>query len=315
MMQFNKNSLIETSPTIENYRSHTPHPNRKEGGLLVSGNFHIKHKPGKPLVSIVTIVINGEKTLERTIQSVLNQTYKNIEYIIIDGDSTDGTLGIVRRYDDKIAYWMSEPDRGIGDAFNKGIAASTGEIIGLLNADDWLSVDQIDRGVSVLNNSSADFVFGDLLFHDSFNTVKHKIHGDTDYVNIINSRMPDLCHPTVLVKRNVYEHIGLFDIHYRFAMDYEWLLRLHKKGGSGIYVKEIIGHMRIHGVSERSYLNTLKEVRDIAVRYGQSKWIANYLYILRAIKGSSRRRLEKTVPKGIYHFLRGIVNPRYSSRI
>ncbi len=313
-MTYNEISNV-TSPSIKYCKNILPHPDRIEGGLRVRGEFKRKAESGKPLVSIVTVVLNGCETLEQTIQSVLNQTYDNIEYIIIDGGSSDGTLDIVRRYEEKIAYWISEPDKGISDAFNKGIVTSEGEIVGILNADDWLSLEQIERGVSVLNKSSADFVFGDLLFHDSSNMVMHKIQGDPDYVNIINSRMPDLCHPTVLVKREAYENIGLFDMNYRFAMDYEWLLRLHKQGGIGKYVKEIIGHMRICGVSENHYMNALKEVRDISICYGQLRWKANFLYMFRVTKGAVRRGLEKLTPKLLYHWIRGIVNRRYSSNM
>ena len=102
----------------------------------------------KPLVSIVTIVYNGEKHLEQTIQSVLNQTYSNIEYIIIDGGSKDNTINIIEKYSDRLAYWISEKDNGISDAFNKGIAKSTGEIVGLINADDWYDFDAIKHVVS-----------------------------------------------------------------------------------------------------------------------------------------------------------------------
>jgi glycosyltransferase involved in cell wall biosynthesis len=266
-----------------------------------------------PLVTIITIVYKGINFLEAAIQSVLNQTYDNIEYIIIDGGSTDGTLDIVRKYDDRIAFWLSEPDQGISDAFNKGIASSTGEFIGLLNADDRLSSDQIELGVKALLDSSADFVFGDLLFHDGDGRVLYRINGDPAYARTIHSKMPELCHPTVLARRKAYEQIGLFDTRYRYAMDYEWFLRLHRHGGSGRYVKDLVGHMGIGGASDRSYVNALKEVRDISVRYGRNRLIAGLLYRLRMIKGAGRRILESCLPRPVFDRIRNVFNPRYFS--
>lgn len=300
-------------PTIADYRNKPSHPDRIDGGLRTRGEVYNKSDPGKPLVSIITPVRNGEKTLEQTIQSVVNQTYSNIEYIIIDGASTDHTVDIIHRHEDQIAYWISEPDDGIADAFNKGIAVSNGEIIGLLNANDWFSGNQIELGVAVLNKSPADFVFGDLLFYDASGTFKYRVNGNPDYSATINSVMPTLCHPTVLVKRNAYDKIGIFDTNYRIAMDYEWFLRLHKNGGIGEYAKGLLGHMRIAGLSDISYVTALDEMRQIAVRYGQSKRIANYLFLYRIFKGVMRRNLEKWTPTTLYHWMRRIVNPQYSS--
>ncbi len=121
-----------------------------EGGLRTCGAFHGASEPAKPLISIITVVRNGEKHLEQTIQSVLHQTYENIEYIVIDGASSDGTLGIIRKYEDRIAYWMSEPDKGIYDAMNKASLIASGDYALYLNADDYLyhehSIEDLLRG-------------------------------------------------------------------------------------------------------------------------------------------------------------------------
>src|SRR5258705_5340519 len=101
-----------------------------------------------PLVSIITIVYNGEKYIEDSIRSVINQSYKNIEYIIIDGGSSDNTVSIIKKYEKQIAFWISEKDKGISDAFNKGIAKATGEIIGILNSDDWYERDTVAKAVT-----------------------------------------------------------------------------------------------------------------------------------------------------------------------
>jgi glycosyltransferase involved in cell wall biosynthesis len=266
-----------------------------------------------PVVSIITVVRNGERQIEETILSVLRQTFPNIEYIVIDGGSTDGTVEIIRKYSDKIAYWVSEPDNGISDAFNKGIGFATGEFIGILNADDRLSPDQIEQGVMALRKSNADFVFGDLLFHDEADRIVHRINGNPAYAKIIRRKMPELCHPTVLARRSAYERIGLFDTSYRYAMDYEWVLRLHVNGGTGLYVKDMVGHMGLGGASDVSYLRALREVRDIAVRYGRPKWLADCEYRYRVLKGGGRRFLERNLPKALFHPLRNLFNPRYTS--
>ncbi len=287
--------------------------NRKEGGLRTKGFSKATSRPDKPAVSIITVVRNGERYLNQTIASVLAQTYDNIEYIIVDGGSTDGTLDIIREYDDRISYWISESDCGISDAFNKGIAAAEGQIIGLVNSDDWMSPDQVEQGVKALRASSADFVFGDLQIHDSHGDPKHILRGDPFYAKRIDSKMPELNHPSVLAKRSAYEKIGLFNTQFRYAMDYEWMLRLHKSGGAGLYAATVVGHMRETGVSHRMFIGSLREVRKIAIHYGQSVVAAYYLYLYRVLKGIVRRTLERWLPLSLYRKLRSMVNPRYSS--
>lgn len=303
--------MIPPFPTIDDYKRKSSDFTRIKGGLRTRGTSNLFSDPDKPLVSIITIVYNGEKHLEPAIQSVLNQTYDPIEYLIIDGGSTDGTLNIIHRYENRIAYWMSEPDHGISDAFNKGIALASGEFIGLVNADDWLSRDQIECGVAALRDSTVEFVFGDLDLHDSNGAHLYRLCADPHYARVIHSKMPDLCHPTVLAKRKAYEQIGLFDTRYRCAMDYEWFLRLHRQGGRGQYVNGLLGHMRVGGVSDASYVKALKEVTAIAIQYGQHKVVAYCLFLYRVFKGAVRRELEKHFPDALYHWLRKTVNPRY----
>jgi glycosyltransferase involved in cell wall biosynthesis len=266
------------------------------------------------LVSIVTAVYNGARFLEQAIASVRAQTYPNIEYTVIDGGSTDGTLEIIRQYERHLALWLSEPDRGISDAFNKGIAASQGQFIGLLNADDWLSPDQIARGVAALEDASFDFTFGDLQFHDERGEPRFLMRGDPEYARSIRSRMPELCHPTVLARRSAYERVGLFDTTLRYAMDYEWLLRLHVSGGRGRYVPGLLGHMRLGGASDTALIDALKEVRTSAMRYGQPALSAHALFGLRVVKATAGRYLEKWAPRFVYHLARGLMNRQYRAR-
>ena len=127
-----------------------------EGGLRTQGYFKTSLE-GKPLITVVTVVFNGEQFLEETILSVMNQTYENIEYIIIDGGSTDGTLNIIKKYENSIDYWVSEYDRGIYDAMNKGIALSQGDFIGFLNADDLYNLEVIEELSNALSLNDFDF--------------------------------------------------------------------------------------------------------------------------------------------------------------
>jgi glycosyltransferase involved in cell wall biosynthesis len=284
---------------------------RMEGGKRSHGSPKWVANQENPLVSVITVVYNGGKGLERTIRSVIDQTYGHIEYLIIDGGSTDGTLDTIRRYEASIDYWVSEPDAGISDAMNKGIAVSTGQMVGLLHAGDWLSEDQIERGVDALTRSAADYIFGDLQYHDLDGTFKFRINGDPGYADTIHNRMPVLCHPTVLVKRETYQKYGFFDTRYRIAMDYEWFLRLHSRGARGEYVTGLLGHMSVGGISDTDYIRELKEVRNIAVSYGEPKWTSNLLFLGRIIKSAMRRTMESWMPQRPYQWLRKIANHRY----
>ncbi|HSA83010.1 MAG TPA: glycosyltransferase family 2 protein [Geminicoccaceae bacterium] len=262
-------------------------------------------------MTIVTAVRNRAATLARTIESVLAQTWPEVEHVVIDGASNDGTVEVIQRYADQLAHWRSEPDRGISDAFNKGVAAARGDCIGLLNADDWLEPEQIERAVAALRRSAADFVFGDLLYHDAAGRTLFRIRGDPNYARAIDRGMPDVNHPTLLARRAVFERIGSFDPALRFAMDYDWLLRAHRAGFRGTYAPEVVGHMSLAGVSDRDYVRALAEVRDIAIAHGEPGARAWPLYLYRVAKGTTQRALLRTAPAGLYELLRRRVNPSY----
>ena len=268
--------------------------------------------PG-PTVSLITVVLNGGAAFKRAVHSVFAQSYRPIDYVVIDGGSTDGSLDVIRQHEASLAYWVSEPDRGISDAFNKGIAAAKGDYIGLLNADDWLSPDQIEEAVRALEESGAGFAFGDLLYHAPDGTALHKIQGDRDYTNRIKSLMPALNHPTMLVRRSVFETIGGFDERYKVAMDYDWALRAHLAGYQGVYCSRILGHMTLDGTSDRQFVRGLTEVRTIAVSHGQSPAIAWPLYGFRVLKGMAQRLLHRHAPTRLYRLLRSWSNPDYRS--
>ena len=267
--------------------------------------------PDRPLVSIVTVVRNGAATLERTIRSVLGQSYRPIEYIIIDGASTDGTTDIVRRHEAALAFWRSEPDRGISDAFNKGLALARGAFIGFLNADDWMEPRQVAEAVAALERTGADFVFGDLIYHLADGRPAHRVLGDLEYAGVIDRRMPEVAHPTLLARRVIFDRVGGFDCRYRRAMDYDWLLRAHRAGFRGAYAPGLVGHMSLAGRSDADFVRALGEVRTISVRHGRPLLTAWSAYLFRLAKGSLQRLSNRVLPRPAYVWLRRRVNRSY----
>jgi glycosyltransferase involved in cell wall biosynthesis len=244
-----------------------PHPRRQdEGGLRTKGYFK-KSCNDKPLVSIITVVFNHHEYLEQTIQSVLNQTYDNVEYIIIDGGSTDGTIDIIRKYEQAIDYWVSEPDSGIADAWNKGILASTGDIIGLINSDDWYELNVVADVVGLLmQNRTAGVIHGN---RRQWNELGTKVLGIskpvTQFEKVPPFRSP-VNHPTCFVRRQIYQIYGLFNKSYKVAMDYEFILRLFRHKVYFLYLNTVITNMRTGGVS--CGLTGIREARDILIRNG-----------------------------------------------
>lgn len=288
-----------------------PHPNRIEGGCRNLDEFCKTSRPNQPSVSIVTIVYNGVRSLEQTIQSVLGQTYDNIEYIVIDGGSADGTLDIIRKYDGKIAYWLSEPDKGISDAFNKGIRCSTGEIIGIINADDWYEPNAVELSVKALiENPEHGFSFGGLALYYG-EKYSHSMHCDAKYEKVINYNIPAINHPTFFVRKSVYQIYGLFSTQLNLSMDYELFLRMHMNKVKGICLKENVTCMRLEGASYKGFIISLREVLLCSVIYGQALSVATALYIIRVFKGHIRRMMENLGLGHIAHILRKILERNY----
>ena len=186
-------------------------------------------------VSIITVSYNAVMTIEQTIQSVLKQSYHNIEYIVIDGQSTDGTQKIIEKYGNAIAYYVSEPDHGIYDAMNKGISHATGDVIGIINSDDWYESDAVEKVVDCFNRTDAGVVFGEIWLIDhnekKINCTKHSL-------------LPP--HPAMFVKRDIYQKYGVFDTDYKLAADYEMTLRFVIDGVLFEHIEDIISNFRIY---------------------------------------------------------------------
>ncbi|MHB1050019.1 MAG: glycosyltransferase family 2 protein [Bacteroidota bacterium] len=237
-----------------------------------------------PMVSVITVCLNAEKTIRRTIESVLEQSYSSIEYIIVDGGSSDATLNIIKEYNGRITKIISEKDTGIGDAFNKGIAVATGEYIQFINADDVLHPRKIEHSVLKLkNHPDAAFVFGDIIKSNEKGE-SIRIHGDPQYAHSLSYVMNRVNHPTMLVQRSLFTRYGVFDPQWRVAMDYDWILRIHKAGLKGIYSSDIVVHTQAGGISDAQRLRAFRECRDISIHHGKNRIFAYCYYGMRILK-------------------------------
>ncbi len=221
-------------------------------------------------ISIITCSYNAVNTIEETVKSVLSQKYTNIEYIIIDGLSNDGTGNIIKKYSDKIYKFISEKDSGIYNAMNKGIKLSRGDIVGFLNADDvYFDESVIGKVVKTFENEKTDSVYGDLIYISENNKTKRYWESGVFNINKFKKGwMPP--HPAFFVKRNMYERYGGFNENYQISADYELMVRLlYKNKISTFYLPDILVKMKTGGVSNKvsQTLKKLKEDYEIMKEY------------------------------------------------
>jgi glycosyltransferase involved in cell wall biosynthesis len=201
-------------------------------------------------VSIVTVSYNSRQTIEKTIKSIEQQTYDNIEYIVIDGGSNDGTLSVIRDHHKVIDKWVTEEDDGIYDAMNKGIKMSSGNIIGILNSDDWYEKDTISTIVSNFG-SSVSLIHGAMKIWSKDGNVKG-IYGKKN--DLPASFTSPFNHPTCFVSRQVYQDIGLFDTRYSTAADYDFLLRVLRSKYKTQYIDQVLTNFRQGGVTSKQHV-------------------------------------------------------------
>jgi len=234
-------------------------------------------------VSIITVVWNNKDTVKDAIDSVLNQTYEDIEYIIIDGVSTDGTVEIVQNYGEKISKFISEPDKGLYDAMNKGIALATGNLVGILNSDDfYIDNNVISQIVKEFEEKNVDSVYADLIYVSSKNLNKTIRYYDSSHFTpgkFAYGWMP--AHPTFFTKRNVYEKYGVFKTDYKIAADYELLTRFLKKYKiSSSYINKPIIKMRIGGTSTSGIQSNYILNKEIIRACKENNIYTNWIMIL-----------------------------------
>ncbi len=255
------------------------------------------------MVSIITVCFNSESTIKDTINSVLNQTYPNIEYILIDGDSNDKTLSIIKSYeqkfnDKKIRYkWISEPDIGIYDAMNKGISIADGEIIGILNSDDWYDNDAVLEVVKTFENKTFSIVSGERR-KVKFNKMPYGIHfNKKDIKKFIHKEMP-VNHPATFVHKTVYNKVGLFDIHYKLSADYDFIYRAYRAEVVFLFTDKILVNMRNSGATYQLKNTFITAKEDYRIRKkNKVKWA--YFYYLKRI-GFNYLLILRSVYRGIF---------------
>lgn len=213
-------------------------------------------------ISIITVSLNSAKTVEKTILSVLEQTYDNIEYIIIDGNSMDDTICIIKKYENNIFKFVSESDEGLYDAMNKGIRLAKGDIIGFVNSDDILASPEILENISkIIEEENVDGVYGDLVYIDREDATKVIRYWKSKKFNssLLNKGwMPP--HPTLFLRKEVYQKHGYFNLNYKIAADYDLMLRIFSDNTLKFkYLPLLITKMRIGGMSNRSLINILRK--------------------------------------------------------
>lgn len=220
-------------------------------------------------VSVITATFNSSETIADTLQSLNQQSYQDVEYIIIDGASKDNTLDVIKKLCPRVTTLVTEPDSGIYDALNKGIQAATGDIVGFLHSDDLFAYpDAIKDIVKQLKETKADAIYGDLEYVSKDNTdkiIRLWKSGEYSLKSFVNGWMPP--HPTFYMKRCLYQKFGLFDLSFKISADYDSLLRyLYTNKVRMTYLPKVVMKMRVGGASNRNLKNiVLKTKEDVAI--------------------------------------------------
>ena len=289
---------MEQIPSLEDYE--------KRLAAHLSRPTKTLKDPQLPLVSIVTIVRNGGATVEKTIRSVISQDYPNLEYLIVDGGSQDNTLEVVRSFGSKIDFILSEPDRGIYDAFNKGIALSRGEIIGLINADDWYEPGAVRTAVEALSEElPLGAVCGRIRYWDPLGRPTYVFESSVNGLEKENT----VNHPTAFVRRSVYEKNGLFREAFGWAGDYEFFVRITKAGVKIRAVEQILANMSLAGVSSVSWWRTYWHFTKVKREHFNTPFRTYREFTWHLLRTASARGLSKVGLEPVVEFYR----KRYST--
>lgn len=238
-------------------------------------------------ISIITASYNSADTIRDTLESVLSQDYADFEHIIIDGGSTDGTLDIIKEYEDRYQgrlKWQSEPDKGIYDAMNKGLKLSTGEVIGVLSTDDFFAASNILSTVDK-NATNVDAIYGDLVYlsHRNKNKIVREWVG-SQYTDGAFLKGWHPAHPTFYVKKKVYDKLGGYDLSFDISADFELMLRFFEKGKiSNKYVPVTFVKMRIGGESTGSLGNIIKGNKNVMRAFVKNGYKVPRFYLMKRL--------------------------------
>lgn len=214
-------------------------------------------------VSIITVVYNNETTIAEAITSVLDQTYKHIEYIVVDGASKDRTVEIIKGFADRIDTFVSEPDHGIYDALNKGVRLATGDIVAILHSDDLYAENDTVEKVVAKFQEGVDGIYGDLVYvmkNDPAKVFRYWRGREYKPELLVQGWMP--AHPTLFLRREVYERFGGFDTGFKIAADYDFILRVFSGNVNIRYLPELVYKIRLGGASNKSIGNIVKKSRE-----------------------------------------------------
>lgn len=245
----------------------------------------------RPKITVVTISYNSAKTIERTIQSVVSQSYERKEYVIIDGDSSDGTQDIVRKYASQVDVFVSEKDSGRSDAFNKGLRLATGDLVVYINSDDYLLPDSLSR-VADIYDGTADFYCGNLLLWDDKTDHMCQIKPSLSFPTMPFFRRP--VHQGVFATKHIYEKLGGYDTRIKYAMDLDLLMRATRQGAKFRHVDIDIAVFRLGGATEDSIFKKKEEYIYIVRKNGGSTFQAYLFYLFLVVTQTGKKLLQKS---------------------
>jgi glycosyltransferase involved in cell wall biosynthesis len=219
----------------------------------------------KPRLSVITIVYNNARDIERTMLSVLNQTYPNIEYIIIDGASTDGTKDIIYKYKSRLAQFISEPDKGIYDAMNKGLGLATGDYLLFMNSGDEIYASETVSEVFATSDA-ADIYYGETeMFNDKWESLGQRRHHAPESFSWESFRFGmSVSHQAIYVKRDIAEP---FDLKYKYSSDIDWIIKAAKNASNIVNTHLYVAKYLVGGISKKKHLASLKERFRIFTKY------------------------------------------------
>ncbi len=260
-----------------------------------SGDKKRNDKRARPLLSIITVCRNVEQTIEDTFDSIRGQEFRDFEYIVVDGASSDGTLDIIRANEDLVTKWISEPDSGLYDAMNKGIALSKGRYIHMLNAGDlYFSPRTLGDLMPRLDEDAVNF--GQLVYIDE-NGQERRLGAPFSWEREL--RQSTVPQPTLVVARKLYDEVGPFDLRYKIASDYDMVLRLARRYRVN-YVDVPMTVMPAGGLSYRDMSTTFREAAAVSRSHGRSKLGVQATYLARM----ARWRVARMLPTQLLHPLR-----------